>query len=134
MEFPGGVVSGKGFQLLLALADAHFIQVLDLEFVAKAADGSVRVIPAHDVTVGDGSPVDMTEFDGASSGIVSSLDITEVASSISADSVAAILVYEELTLLPVIAAWENSGASLVAGGPILPEDLLEAINLADNAS
>ncbi len=41
VEWPGGLVTGEGFQLLLDLGRG-IVRVLDLEFVAKAADGTVR--------------------------------------------------------------------------------------------
>lgn len=130
VEFTNGVVSGAGWHTLLALVDSHLIHVLDLEFVVKDAGGTLRVVPAHDVVIDDSS-IDMTLFDGASSGLVGALDLADVADALSAGSIAAILVYEELTVLPLLAEWEKAGATIVAGGPVLPEDLLAALDSTD---
>lgn len=131
IEFADGVVATAGFRTLLELVDAHRIQVLDLEFVTKAADGTVTMIAAHDVTVADGETIDLALFDGAASGIIGELDLDEISGDLTAGGVAAILVYEELTMLAVLDAWEASGATIVAAGPILPDDLLVALDAAE---
>ena len=134
IEFAGGVLSGAGFRLLLGLVDARLVQVLDLEFVAKDADGVVTSIAAHDVPHGPGDDIDMAVFDGACSGILDSFDLGEVGAGISAGSIAAVLVYEELTMLPVLAAWESAGATLRGSGPILPDGLIAPLEAADGNS
>lgn len=132
IEFPGGVVSGDGFRRLLGLVEAHLVQILDLEFVSKGLDGEAAVLAAHDVPSDTATRIDLGQFDGASSGLLDALDIAEVAEQIAPGSVAAILVVEDLSLLPVIAAWESAGAKLVSEGPVVPDDLLAAIDEADD--
>lgn len=132
IEFPSGEIAAAGFRALLDLVDAHRIQVLDLEFVSTSADGDVAVIAAHDVAVADGETIDMALFDGAASGIIGDLDLAEISEHLTPGGVAAILVYEELTMLPVLDAWEASGATVVAAGPILPDDLLTALDATEN--
>ena len=58
-------------------------------------------------------------------------DVADAGALIAAGSVAAVLVYEVLTVLPLIATWEKSGASLVAAGAIDFEDLDAAITAAE---
>lgn len=41
VEFPGGVITGVGFWLVMKMVRAGAIRVLDLEFIAKDADGSL---------------------------------------------------------------------------------------------
>lgn len=132
IHFPSGTVSGAGFRQLLALVDAHLIHVLDLEFITLGGDGQPTVVPAHDVAVDGDDPIDMTLFDGASSGLVSDLDLAEVAAALAPGGVTAVLVYEEMTMLPVLHAWEEAGATIAAGGPILTEDLLDALDAAES--
>lgn len=43
--------------------------------------------------------------------------------SLEGDAIMAVLVYEDLTLQPVLAAWAASGARLVAEGAVDPVEL-----------
>ena len=38
IEFPGGRLTAAGFEQLLSLADQGVVQILDMEFIAKAGD------------------------------------------------------------------------------------------------
>ncbi len=62
VEFPGGAPTSAGFEQLLILVDSGVIRILDLEFVTKAADGSVAVVPASTFELAD---FDLAQFDGA---------------------------------------------------------------------
>ena len=55
-------------------------------------------------------------------------DIDEVGAMIGSGSVAAVLVYEELVIFPLIAAWRRGGARVVAEGQISPEDIVLALD------
>lgn len=129
VEFAGGSVGADGFGRLLALVDQGVIRVLDLEFLARHDDGSVAPIDAHDVSAADG--LDMAQFDGASSGILTSDDFAEIGEDMTPGNVAAILVYEELSMLPVIGAWEREGATLLNDGFLLVEDLEAALDATE---
>lgn len=128
IEFPEGNIAGAGFAELEALVDSGHILVLDLEFVSKSADGVVSVVEAGELTA-DG--VDLAAFAGASSHLIEGDDVVDAGSMIAAGSVAAVLVYEVLTVLPMIAAWERAGAKLAAGGAIEFDDLDAAITAAE---
>ena len=129
VEFPGGVIGGDGFDALLRLADSGVIRVLDLEFVTRIADGSVVSVPVADVAVGP--EVDLAAFDGASSGLVDATDLATLGDSIAVGSVAAVLVYEEQVLIPVIAAWHAAGGRLALVGHLEPAELDEAIDVTE---
>lgn len=128
VEFPGGAVGNEGFDALLDAVERGVIRLLDVEFVSKDADGNAAIVAAE--SVGDGTP--LGDFTGASSQLLDSLDVDQVAGLISAESVAAVVVYEELSLLPVVRTWEGEGARVVAGGPVLPDDVLEALDASEN--
>ena len=132
VEFPGGVIGGAGFGELLRLADSGAIRVLDLEFVTRIADGSVVPVPVADVAHGPG--VDLTAFDGAASGLVDATDLATLGDSISVGSVAAVLVYEEQVLIPVITAWHAAGGRLALVGHLEPADLDEALDVTEGQS
>ena len=126
IEFLGGNVTGAGFRRIIELVDAARILVLDLEFVRTDADGHVSTIEAHDLGEIDG--VDMAFFDGAASYLLDDDDILEIGQSMSPNSVAAIVIYEELSMVSALAAWEGEGAVLLAEGPIEVEALVAAID------
>ncbi len=129
VEFPNGEVGGAGFTHLLSLVDSGQILVLDLEFVSKSADGEVAVVEANTLGLADGG--DLAAFAGASSHLIDGDDVTDAGAMIAPGSIAAVLVYEVLTVLPMIAAWERAGARLAAAGSIEFEDLDAAITAAE---
>ena len=129
VEFPGGYITGEGFALVLGLVDRGLIRVLDLVFVAKAADGTVSRVELADVDhAGD---VDITRWQGASSGLLDGSDDDAVAAVIEPGAVAGILVFENLWAVPLMAALDRSSARLVGSGRIGAEDLLTALDSAE---
>lgn len=120
VQFPGGRVDAAGFAQLLDLVDRGLIRVLDLEFVT-VREGEVHTVPAAEL--GDA----VAAFEGAGSGLLDREDLAEVAVQLQPGSVAAVLIYEELSLLGVLQAFEASGASVVAGGTVEVADLDSAL-------
>ena len=126
VEWPCGHVTGEGFQLLLDLVDRDIVRVLDLEFITKAADGTVRKVALGDIEhAGD---VDVTIWDSASSGLLDQSDIDQVAAVIEPGSLAGILVYENLWSVPLMTALDRSSARMVGNGRIIVADLLTALD------
>jgi hypothetical protein len=66
VEFPGSKMTGEGFPILLDLVDRGLIRILDLRFVRRDMDGSMRAIELRDIDR-DGQ-FDVAIFEGASSG------------------------------------------------------------------
>ena len=62
VEFPGSQMTGEGFPLLIDLVDRGLIRILDLVFVTKGSDGSVRAMEIADLD-GDGQ-LDLAVFEG----------------------------------------------------------------------
>jgi len=129
VEFPSGRITGDGFAVLLDLVDRGVIRILDLEFVAKAPDGSIGVVDVAGLDTDPG--LDLSPFAGASSGILDQSDIDEVGAAIGTGSVAAVLVYEELVIFPLIAAWRRGGARVIAEGQISAEDSVLALDATE---
>jgi len=48
IEFPGGPLTGAGFEELLALADQGIVEILDMDFINKDVDGKSRKVDAWD--------------------------------------------------------------------------------------
>jgi hypothetical protein len=131
VEFPGGKVTGEGFEPLMDLVHRGIIRVLDLEFVAKATDGALRMVALD--TIAHAAGVDVRLWRGAESGLLDRSDAANVAAGIAPGSVAGILVYENVWAAPLIAAFERGGAHVVGEGSIAVEDLLTALDGTERA-
>src|SRR5215213_6193417 len=73
VEFPGSRMTGEGLPLLVDLVDRGIIRILDFVFVKKELDGSVRGVAIADLDK-DGQ-LDLTVFEGASSGLLAQEDL-----------------------------------------------------------
>ncbi|HET7799551.1 MAG TPA: DUF6325 family protein [Humibacillus xanthopallidus] len=130
VEFPQGDVGADGFNRLLELVDSGLVLVMDLELVRRQADGSLVTVSAESL----GLDVDLSAFRGADAGLLDADDLDFVAHGLAEDSVLAVLVYEDLTLEPVLRAWGSRGARLVAEGPVAVDDLEQALDHDDRDS
>jgi hypothetical protein len=129
VEWPGRHVTGEGFRLLMDLAEREIVRVLDLVFIAKAADGTVGKVALSDVEHSE--ELDALMWDGASSGLLDQSDIGEVAAAIEPGSLAGILVYENVWAVPMWTALDRSSARLVGAGRIPAGDLIAALDATD---
>ncbi|WP_236052726.1 MULTISPECIES: DUF6325 family protein [Streptomyces] len=127
IEFPGNRMTGEAFPLLVDLADRAVIRIIDLAFVRKETDGSVSGLELRDL----GDEVDLSVFEGASSGVLDQGDLEEAANALEPGNAAAVLVYENLWAAPLARALRRSGAQLVASGRVPVQDLLAALEATD---
>ena len=123
VEFPGNKMTGEGFTALVDLVDRGVIRILDLMFVTRDADGTMRVLELRDIDH-DGQ-LDLAIFEGASSGLLDEGDLPDAANVIDPGSSAGILLFENRWATPFIEALRGGGAQLVAAGYI-PQDALVA--------
>lgn len=123
VEFPGNKMTGEAFPQLVDLVDRGLIRILDLEFVTRDRDGSMRSVELADIDH-DGK-FDLAIFEGTNSGLLDDSDFAEAASAIEPGSSAAIMIFENHWALPFVQALRRSSAQLVAAGYI-PQDTLEA--------
>ncbi|MFR9795694.1 DUF6325 family protein [Streptomyces sp. MS06] len=131
IEFPGNRMTGEGLPLLVDLVDRGLIRILDLMFVRKDEDGSIVGLELADLT-GDGE-LDLSVFDGASSGLLGQDDLEEAASALEPGSSAGVLVYENRWAAPFAAALRRGGARMVASGRIPVPALVSALDEAEAA-
>ena len=132
VEFPGSHMTGKAFPHLVDLVDRGLIRILDLAFIRKETDGSVVGLELSDLD-GDGE-LDLSVFEGASSGLLGETDIQEAGEVLQPDSSAGILVYENVWAAPLAREIRLSGGQLVASGRIPVQQVLAALDAAELAS
>jgi Family of unknown function (DUF6325) len=129
VEFPGSRMTGEGLPLLVDLVDRGIIRILDLVFVKKELDGSMKGMAITDLDH-DGT-LDLAVFEGASSGLLDEDDIADAGGVLEPGNSAGILVYENVWAAPFATALRRGGAQLVASGRIPVQALLAAIDAAE---
>ncbi|MEU4497084.1 DUF6325 family protein [Streptomyces sp. NBC_00210] len=132
IEFPGNRMTGEGLPLLVDLVERGIIRILDLSFVRKETDGSVTGLEIADIDR-DGT-LDLTVFEGASSGLLGDDDFQDASAVLEPGSSAGIIVYENLWAAPLASALRRSGAQLVAGGRIPVQALVASLEAAEAQS
>ena len=126
VEFPGNQMTGEGLPILVDLVEQGVIRILDLAFVTKDTDGSIVAVDISDLD-GDGD-LDLTIFEGASSGLLDDSDLADAGPALEPGSSAAILVFENTWAAGFTQALRNGGAQLVAAGYIPQDVLLESLD------
>ncbi|HEY3200560.1 MAG TPA: DUF6325 family protein [Actinomycetes bacterium] len=129
IEFPGSRMTGEGLPLLVDLVDRGIVRILDLTFVKKELDGSVRGVTIADLD--EDGKLDLAVFEGASSGLMGQDDIDEASEALEPGSSAALLIYENTWAAPLATALRRGGAQLVAGGRIPVQAILAALDAAE---
>jgi hypothetical protein len=130
VEFPGSRMTGEGLPLLVDLVDRGIIRILDLVFVKKELDGSVRGMAIADLDK-DGT-LDLAVFEGAASGLLAREDLDEAGGVLEPGSSAGLLVYENRWAAPLAKALRRSGGQLVAHGHIPVQDVLAALDASES--
>jgi hypothetical protein len=129
VEFPGSKMTGEAFPILVDLVDRGIIRILDLMFVMRDVDGSVRGLNLADVD-GDGK-LDLAIFEGVSTGLLDSSDVVDAGAVLEPGSSAAVLLFENRWAAPFTAALRRGGAEPVAAGYVPVDALLASLDAAD---
>ncbi|MFD7630402.1 DUF6325 family protein [Streptomyces sp. NPDC059851] len=132
VEFPGSHLTGEGMPLLVDLVERGIIRILDLTFFTKLADGSVQGIALADVN-GDGE-LDLTLFEGVSTGLIGEDDMAEAGSLLQPGDSAAVLLYENTWAAPLAAALRRADARMIASGRVPVQDVIEALDALESAA
>jgi len=130
VEFPGSRMTGEGLPLLVDLVDRGIIRILDLVFVKKELDGTVRGLAIADLDK-DGQ-LDLAVFEGASSGLLGQEDLDEAGGVLEPGSSAGLLVYENRWAAPFAKALRRGGGQLVASGRIPVQAVLAALDATES--
>jgi hypothetical protein len=125
VEFPHRKTPGEGVPLFVDLVDRGIIRVLDLVFVRKEEDGSVRRLKLADL-----GP-ELAVFEGAASGLVADEDVDDTAAALDPDSAAVILVYENRWAAPLAQAMRRGGGQLVVSERLPIQAILAALDATE---
>jgi hypothetical protein len=131
VEFPGGRISGSGFEELLSLARQGTIRILDAEFIIKDSAGNARKAEAAEL--GGSASTDISAWAGASSGLLDDADVSHVSAAIQPGAAAAVIVYENRWILSLADAWRRDGARLIEDGGIPADDLVAALDATERS-
>jgi hypothetical protein len=115
LEWPGRQPSGEAVPLILDLVERGIIRIMDVAFIQKDEDGTVR---GMEVDALEGEAARFTEFEGASSGLLDDEDLRDAAGALEPGTAAAVLVWENRWAAPIAVALRRSGGQLVASGRI----------------
>ena len=131
IEFPAGQLTPAGFEQLLSLADQGVIRILDMEFIAKDADGKNGKVDVWEFAVPES--VDLSAWAGASSGLLDESDVGEISAAMQPGSVAVVVIYENRWVLGLVDAWRRDGARLIASGGLSADDIVAALDAAESS-
>ena len=131
IEFLGGRLTAAGFEQLLSLADQGVVDILDMEFITKDADGKSKKIDVWEFAVPGG--VDLSAWAGASSGLLDDSDVGEISSAMQPGSVAVVVIYENRWVLGLAEAWRRDGARLIASGGLSADELVAALDATESS-
>jgi len=129
IEFPGGRLTAAGFEQLLSLVDQGVIQILDMEFIVKDAAGESKKVDVWEFAVPEG--VDLSNWAGASSGLLDDSDVGEISAAMQPGSVAVVVIYENRWALGLVDAWRRDGARLIASGGLSADDIVAALDATE---
>jgi hypothetical protein len=128
LEWPGKQPSGEAAPLIIDLVDRGIIRIIDIAFMRKLEDGTIDTL---DLGAFNGESAGFSEFEGASSGLLSQEDLEEAAAALNPGTTAAVLVWENRWAAPVAIALRRSGGQLVASGRIQTQAILAALDAVE---
>jgi Family of unknown function (DUF6325) len=131
VEFPGSKMTGEGFPALVDLVDRGLIRILDLTFVTRDVDGTIRALELRDIDR-DGQ-LDLAVFEGASSGLLDDADLGDAGSVLEPGSSAGILLFENRWATTFTQALRRGGGELVAAGYIPADALAASVEAAETS-
>jgi hypothetical protein len=129
MEFTGDRLTGRAAEEVVSLVERGIIRVYDVMIVGKDADGSVYAVDLAEASDRAGG---FAELHGARTGLLADDDLNEAAGAMQPGTLAALIVYENTWAIPFVAAALESGGTLIAGGRIPAEDVMEVLEAMES--
>ena len=122
VAFPGSRFRGDLVPELRRLVDGDVIRILDLTFVKRDDDGTVRLLELDSLDADEAAV--FADVRGEVGGLLSDEDVALMAEEIPAGSSAALLVWENVWAAPIAAAVRAADGVVVAHERV-PEALVE---------
>jgi len=123
IAFPGSRFNGDVVPALAELVEQQFVHILDLVFVHKSEDGTMTAgeVEALDPELG----AVFARLEGDIDDLLNEEDLSDIAAEMAANSVAVVIVWENLWAARFAEAVRASGGELVDSGRI-PHDVAVA--------
>lgn len=127
VEFPKDKADFSGAMAaeLKKLTAAGAIDVLDMLFIKKEADGSFDAVEAHEYI--DDEVGLLREFGSELAEILGEHDVAAIAEALEPETVAVVMVWENTWAAPFAASIRHSGGQLVANGRIPMQAIIAAL-------
>lgn len=123
--FDQGADLGPGLNAVLERVDQGIIEILDLEFIARDADGAAFKCSLAELQ--QGTDFDLSILDGIDSGILDADDLNAIVAELGENQFALAIVYEDRSLAVAAGAWARVGATELFAGGIDISDLEHAL-------
>jgi hypothetical protein len=124
VSFPGNKFNGEIAPELIKLVESGTVNILDLIFIGKDAEGDVLAIEIDELD-------DMLGFDrlpGEVGGLIGPEDVEFIGAQLEPNSSAALLIWEDAWAEPFAAAVRSSGGVLLQGARIPHELIASALD------
>jgi hypothetical protein len=112
IAFPGNRFRGEIMPELKRLVAEGIVRVIDLTFIKKDTEGAVQYLELSALEPDEASVFD--ELEGEIGGLFSQDDLDIIADSLTVDSSAALLVWENTWAARITSAIQRAGGQLVA--------------------
>jgi hypothetical protein len=126
IELPGDRFDGTIAPAIVDLVDRGLVRILDLVFVKKAADGTVRSFEYDELDETAGFAV----IDGDADGLLSDGDVEELSAALAPGSNALFILFEDVWASALGRAVRDAGGALVGGGRLPHAAVTDALALA----
>ena len=134
VEFPldKANFTGEVASELASLVEAGLIQLLDLLFITKDADGVTEAFEMHEL---DEDQVGaLRALDNMALELLAEEDVDAIAEALEHNSIAAVLVWENTWAAPFASSCRRAGGQLVASGRIPVQGILAALEADEDIS
>jgi Family of unknown function (DUF6325) len=133
IAFPADApMSGEAVPILWDLIERGIVRILDVMFVTKDEQSRISGFEARNLR-GQGLE-ELSEFEGASSGLLGEDDIAVAGEALDPGVSAVLIMYENRWAAPFVAAVRRNGGVPVAFERVRPDDFLAALEAAEAAA
>ena len=129
IEFQGDRLTGHTAEALLELVDRGIVSVYDVMVVGKDVAG----VPYRaELSLSNAAQLGgFTELAWASSGLLTDDDVARAAAAMQPGTLAALIVYENVWAIPLVAAAWSSGGQVIASARLATQDVTDALDAVD---